>query len=96
MTDFESPQSREEFLALVGEAETVIEMPAANSRTEAYEQAGRYVVEHSDVLVAVWDGLPARGRGGTAEIVAWARGLGKPVCQVWPDVVDFSGLRRGT
>jgi transposase len=47
-------------------------------------------------LLIVWDGLPARGRGGTAEIVAWARGLGKPVCQVWPDVVDFSGLRRGT
>ena len=48
-------------------------MPAADSRTEAYEQAGRYIVEHSDVLLAVWDGLPARGRGGTAEIVAWAR-----------------------
>lgn len=88
MTDFESQQSREEFLALLGEAEAVIEMPATDSRTEAYERAGRYVVEHSDVLVAVWDGLPASGRGGTAEMVAWARGLGKTVCRVWPGVVD--------
>jgi hypothetical protein len=96
LADFESPQSREGFLALLGEAETVIEMPAADSRTEAYERAGRYVVEQSDVLLAVWDGLPAQGRGGTAEIVAWARDLGKPICRVWADVVDFSGLRRGT
>lgn len=95
MTDFKSQQSREEFLALVGEAETVIEMPARDNRVEAYEQAGRYVVEHSDVLVAVWDGLPARGRGGTAEIAAWARGLGKAVIRVWPGVADVSGLRRG-
>jgi hypothetical protein len=70
-------------------------MPARESRTEAYEQAGRYVVEHSDVLVAVWDGLSASGRGGTAEIVAWARGLGKAVFRVWPGVVDVVGLRRG-
>jgi hypothetical protein len=95
MTDFESQQSREEFLALLGEAEAVIEMPARDSRREAYEQAGRYVVEHSDVLVAVWDGLPAQGRGGTAEIVAWARGLGKAVFRVWPGEVDAVGLRRG-
>jgi hypothetical protein len=94
MTDFESQGSREEFLALLGEAEAVIEMPARDSRTEAYEQAGRYVVEHSDVLVAVWDGLPASGRGGTAEMVAWARGLGKTVCRVWGEV-DVSELRRG-
>ena len=93
MADFESQQSREEFLTLLGEAETVIEMPVADSRIGAYEQASRYVVEHSDGLVAVWDGLPARGRGGTAEIVEWARGLGKPVYRVWTEV-DVSELRR--
>jgi len=93
MADFESQQSREEFVALLNEAETVIEMPVADSRSGTYEQAGRYVVEHSDVLVAVWDGLPARGRGGTAEIVEWARSLGKPVYRVWTEV-DVSDLRR--
>ena len=54
----------------------------------AYEQAGRYVVEHSDALIAVWDGLPAQGRGGTAEIVAWGQGLGKAVIRVWPGVAS--------
>jgi hypothetical protein len=83
MTDFESQQSKEEFLDLLREAESVIELPPRHSRNEAYEQAGRYVAEHSEVLLAVWDGLPARGRGGAAEIVEYARSLGKPICQVW-------------
>jgi hypothetical protein len=83
MADFNSPQSKKEFLELLGEAAWVIELLPRPSRAEAYEQAGRYVVEHSDVLVAVWDGLPPRGRGGTAEIVEWARDLGKPICHVW-------------
>jgi hypothetical protein len=89
MADFESQQSREEFLALLGEAEAVVEMPPRDNRAEAYEQAGRHVVEHSDALIAVWDGLPALGRGGTAEIVAWARGLGKTVYRVWTGEVHI-------
>ena len=37
--------------------------------------AGHAVLEQSDVLIAVWDGAPARGRGGTAAMVveAWRR-----------------------
>src|SRR5437763_792596 len=51
----------------------VMELPACETRAEAYEQAGQYVVERCDVLIALWDGQPPRGKGGTAEIVEWAR-----------------------
>ena len=44
----------------------------------AYEAAGQHVVARCDVLVAVWDGRPARGRGGTAEILLYAAEMGKP------------------
>jgi hypothetical protein len=83
LTDFESPQAKKEFLGLLHEAESVIELPPRDRRDEAYEQAGHYVVEHVDVLVAVWDGLPTTSRGGTAAIVEYARGLGKPICHIW-------------
>ena len=43
---------------------------------------GRYVLDRCDVLVAVWDGQPARGRGGTADIVAMARHCGKPMAWI--------------
>jgi hypothetical protein len=42
-------------------------------RESAYERAGLAIVERCDVLLALWDGQPSRGRGGTAEIVEVAR-----------------------
>lgn len=57
-----------------------VEVTGAGStgdRTIAYERAGRRVVAGCDVLVALWDGRPAQGRGGTAEIVATARRCGR-------------------
>lgn len=36
-------------------------------------------VNGADVLLVVWDGLPARGKGGTADVVAYAKAMGKPV-----------------
>jgi hypothetical protein len=50
----------------------------------AYEAAGKWIAEHCDLLVAVWDGENARGLGGTADAVAHARRLGRDVRIVWP------------
>jgi hypothetical protein len=55
-----------------------------DSTSEAHMEAGRMVVDRSDVLVAVWDGHPARGVGGTGDVVAYARKRGVPVEVVWP------------
>ena len=75
--DFASPESRREFACLLEQAErvTVVKAESAvgEARNLAYERAGRYLVDTCDLLIAVWDGQPARGRGGTAEIVAYAR-----------------------
>lgn len=50
----------------------------------AYERAGRIVLAQSDVIVAVWDGEPAWGRGGAAQIVAEAVIRGIPVIHLDP------------
>ncbi|MGR9116340.1 MAG: hypothetical protein ACU85E_11285 [Gammaproteobacteria bacterium] len=42
-------------------------------RNQQYAKAGAYVVEHSQILFAIWDGQPSKGTGGTAEVVGWAR-----------------------
>jgi len=82
--DYESAELRQEFRHWISQrAIEVIQMPPSASRDEAYEKTGFYIAEHSDVMIAVWDGLPSQGRGGTAEIVAHARTLGKPICHVW-------------
>ncbi len=50
-------------------------------RANAYYEAGEYLVDHSEVLIAVWDGEPSRGKGGTADVVAMAKK--KPIPVYW-------------
>jgi hypothetical protein len=40
-------------------------------RAQQYAQAGAYIVERAHQMVAVWDGEPAWGPGGTGEVVSW-------------------------
>ena len=80
--DFASPESRLEFAQMLGKADRVIDLPAAADRDAAYNQAGDYIVEHSEILIAVWDGQPAQGRAGTSRVVERARRLQRPLAWV--------------
>jgi hypothetical protein len=74
-----------EYDALMTHATKVHHMPFTESDSEAHMAASRHMVDHSDELWAVWDGQPARGYGGTADVVGYARGKGAPVRIIWPD-----------
>ncbi|WP_067602775.1 hypothetical protein [Nocardiopsis listeri] len=74
---------------LLARSVLVHELPHAVSDPHSHMAAGRLLVEQSDRLIAVWDGLPARGPGGTADVVAYARALSRPVIVLWPQ-----GARR--
>lgn len=80
--DFGFEESKAEFRQLLERAAEVIELPATPTRNEAYEQVGLYVLDNCDVLMAVYDGQPSQGRGGTAEIVERALQRGMPVLHV--------------
>jgi hypothetical protein len=81
LKDFRRTGSRQEFRGLFDRASYVWQAPPGVSREDCYQRAGRYVVDRSDAVIALWDGEPARGKGGTAEIVAYARERGTPL--VW-------------
>lgn len=55
------------------------QVTGSNVRKSAYLNAGNYVVDNCDVLIALWDGQPSRGRGGTAEIVDYAKRMMRPI-----------------
>ncbi|MEO5971827.1 MAG: hypothetical protein ABIP91_00470 [Sphingomicrobium sp.] len=75
--------SRARFDALLARASCVLELPGEDGdQPEAYMMTGRATVAHCDVLLAIWDGLPPRGRGGTAEVVQLAILRGTPVLHV--------------
>jgi hypothetical protein len=82
LKDFTPGESRDEFLRFLRRADEVIALPDAPSRAAAYEAAGLTVLTRCDVLVALWDGLEAHGRGGTGALVEMARGRCIPVAWV--------------
>lgn len=71
---------------LIDRSESVLELSELpGDRAYAYEAAGRMVMAQADILIAVWDGDPAKGRGGTAQIVAEAIALHLPIIHIDPD-----------
>jgi hypothetical protein len=74
-------QSYDHLLAL---ARRVIELPNPQPSEVAYHAAGQAVVEGSDLLIAVWDGQPAAGLGGTGDVVAYAKQQKVDFEIIWP------------
>ena len=73
------------FRSLLEAADAVTELDYAEPSEEAFLAAGKSVVDNCEVLIAIWDGEPARGLGGTADVVGYARERGTTVSVVWPD-----------
>lgn len=71
--------ARRQFERLLAQCQQVHHLPFDHSSNEAYMALGYWLVEHSDLLIAAWNGLPANGLGGTADVVAYARSIGRPV-----------------
>lgn len=72
----------------IAAANALFELPheaaGEDERTAAYERAGRVMLAQSDIVFAMWDGQPARGRGGAAQIIAEAVLRGIPVITIDP------------
>jgi len=79
--DFTSAESRAAFRRLLARAR-IVRMPRGATRSIAYQRAGDWLVDHSHVLVAVWDGRRTHRAAGTAAAVARARSRGLPIAWV--------------
>lgn len=98
LEDFAEPDAKQTFSQLLERATAVFELPGDRANEDAaYEAAGRVMLEQADIVLALWDGEPARGRGGTAQIVAEAIAHQVPVIRVdthavQPPTLYWSGL----
>ena len=73
-SDFETPESLEEFRLLLARAEQTIQLPNTAwsdgfDRDSQYAQLGVFISNHCEVLLALWDGKPPEALGGTAHVV---------------------------
>lgn len=117
--DFHAGSDRQEFEDLLSNAETTTELHCSTEaeeldwsnplqRSQGYFDVGRYVVDASEILIAIWDGNYATGFGGTGDIVRYAISAGRrviwidsnepnrPACMLVPDATSsepFVGAR---
>lgn len=76
---FVEGEARQAYRRLLRLASKVETLERRRSDEEAYYAAGRRIVERSDRMIAVWDGQPAAGLGGTADVVEYCRLMRKPL-----------------
>jgi hypothetical protein len=76
---------------LAAQVETLAPSP---TEEVGYLRAGKRVVDHSELIVAVWDGKAAHGLGGTADVVKYAVTSRKRLVQLNPvtrEMLDWEG-----
>jgi hypothetical protein len=86
--------SRSEYDRLLAMAANACCLLFATPTPASFMAAGELMVDTADVLYAVWDGRPARGHGGTADVVAYAYARGTPVTIIWPAGAQRDLARR--
>lgn len=70
---------------LYRQAVDVHETGMTASDSQSHMAGSEILVGLVDALLAVWDGKPAWGYGGTADVVAYAERTGVPVRVLWPE-----------
>jgi 8-oxo-dGTP pyrophosphatase MutT (NUDIX family) len=70
---YDSARIREEYHDLLGRCQQAHELPFQECSDDAYLAAGHWIVDHCDVMILVWNGYPAGGKSGTADIASYAR-----------------------
>ncbi|MEV6982790.1 hypothetical protein AB0M95_16230 [Sphaerisporangium sp. NPDC051017] len=78
-------EAHAEYDALMKKARTAHRLNFVESTSESHMEASKLMLDLADELYAVWDGQPARGYGGTADVVAEARSRGIRVRVIWPE-----------
>jgi hypothetical protein len=81
--DFVGPDSIVDFRRLVAAAQRVLILDGKRHASQlAYEAVGLTILGNCDLLLAVWDGGPSAGRGGTTDLIERAARDGIPIILV--------------
>jgi uncharacterized membrane protein YfcA len=77
-------EDRVEDLSIFAASSGIDAVALGIERNRAHSEIGRWIVRHCDLLVALWNGAPAQGLGGTGDTVRRALERGLPVVWVRP------------
>lgn len=89
---FTEARDRQEYARLLKRASKIEVLEKHGSDEDAYFASGKRVVDTSDLIIAVWDGKPAAGRGGTGDVVNYAIQQRKRVIHLNPTTQKLTEL----
>ena len=69
---------------LIKHSKSIIQLNFQKPSGDAFFEAGKTVISNSDIIFAIWNNLPAKGLGGTADIVSFAKSLNKKIIHFNP------------
>lgn len=72
-------ESRERYQSILAQCDKVTLLQTHYS-PDCFNKRNHYLIDHSDLVIAVWNGSPS----GTGSTVAYAAAQGKPVRQIHP------------
>jgi hypothetical protein len=81
---FTDNSSFAKYTELLQEASDTIKLPFKQPSDTAFFEAGKQVVDLADMMIALWDGKPAKGLGGTGDVVHYACSRQKRVVHINP------------
>lgn len=68
---FDEGEDKQSYQGLLNRASRVDVLQREGSDEECYFKAGKMVADRADLLIAVWNGKPAAGLGGTGDIAKY-------------------------
>ncbi len=83
------------YKSLVNQATSKIQLDFEKPSEEAFYEAGKTVANKSDILFAVWNNHPAKGLGGTADIVSFAKKINKKIIHFNPITKTKNYINHG-
>ncbi len=93
-TTFQQPEQLENYRRLLQNAAEIVTLNFEKPEERAFYEAGKQVVDYSDIILAVWDGQPAKGLGGTGDLVAYAKSKKKRIVHINPVTQEVSKIRN--
>ncbi len=81
---FHSSDTLNQYYELLRCAASIETLPNEGSDEECFMASGMRIVDLCQKLIVVWNAKAAKGLGGTADIVRYARMVGRPITHINP------------
>lgn len=91
-TTFKNKDSLKKYNFFIKNAHQIVTLPFEQPEERAFYEAGKYIAETSDCIIAIWDGKGAKGLGGTGDIVEYSLELNKRVIHINPVTFTINSL----